>query len=267
MCAAEPKSRDGREMKNYEDVPELADSVKGPSLTLQQWAACAAALLAVLAFWGGMLTAAQRYPSEYDWRYMTVSSLLSPSGDPAGYRWALWGVALSGLCGFCSVAIRGRRGRHGATEDRPAGIRALQVGLVCMVCSALVPQWLLGIPKGHEILALLAFAGLCVGIVRLTFHAVERTLLQLMRSSIGRARSYAAAVAGAAVLPVLFAALAQAYVFFALPELHWVGLSWRTLGVPMYFSLALWEWLTCVVLSTYIVILSLADLMVRSRPV
>jgi hypothetical protein len=36
----------------------------------------------VLAFWVGMVMAARRYPSEYEWRDMPVSRLLSPVRDP-----------------------------------------------------------------------------------------------------------------------------------------------------------------------------------------
>jgi hypothetical protein len=67
---------------------------------------------------------------------------------------------------------------------------------------------------------------------------------------------YAAALAAAAISPVLLAGFAQAYVFYALPGFPWVNLSWRAHGVPEYLSFAFWEWITCVVLSGYLVILS-----------
>ncbi len=133
-----------------------------------------------------------------------------------------------------------------------------------MMCAALLPQWLLPVQKGHEILAVLAFAGLCIGMVRLMFQTVEQTLLRRMRRFSGHARLYAAIVASAAVVPVLLAGLAQAYVHYVLPELPWVNLSWRARGVPVYLSFAFWEWVTCVVLSTYMAILSLATRAVYS---
>jgi hypothetical protein len=94
--------------------------------------------------------------------------------------------------------------------------------------------------------------------VLLTFEVVERTLLRRMRRFSGRARLYAAVVAGAVVFPVVLAGLAQAYVHYVLPELPWVNLTWRTRGVPGYLSFAFWEWITCFVLSAYLVILSIA---------
>jgi hypothetical protein len=76
----------------------------------------------------------------------------------------------------------------------------------------------------------------------------------------------AVVVAGAAVFPILLAGLSQAYVFYALPQLHWVSLSWRDRGVPVFLSFAFWEWITCVVLSAYMAILPLATLVgFRSR--
>ena len=126
--------------------------------------------LGVLAFWAGLWIAARRYPSEYDWRYMSISNLLYPDRNPDGYQWAWGGLMLCALGGLCWTTVLFRDGRPGATGRRPVGIWALIVGYVCMVC-ALVPERALRVPKGHEILALAAFFGQCVGIVQLTFLA------------------------------------------------------------------------------------------------
>jgi hypothetical protein len=219
---------------------------------------CATALLGVLAFWGGMLMAARRYPAEYDWRYMPVSNLVSPGRNPAGYLWASAGIVFCGLCGLCWVAVLARRWKHEGAGDRPRGIRALQFGYFCMMCAAVLPQWLLRIQKGHELLASLAFAGLLVGMVRLMFQTIERILLRRTRRSSGRARLYAFIVAGAAVFPILLAGLAQAYFYYVPPELHWVHFSWRVRGWPVMLRFPFWEWIMCVVLSAYMVILTIA---------
>ena len=221
-------------------------------------ASCVVAPLGVLAFWGGMVRAARHYPTEYDWRWMPVSNLLSSGRDSAGYLWASTGVVLCSLCGLSWAAVLVGRWKHEGAGDRPRGIRALQFGYFCMICAAALPDWLLPVKKGHEILAVLAFAGLCLGMVRLMFQAIELTLLGRMRRSIGHARLYAAILAGAAVLPIFLAGLAQAYVHYVYPERHWVSLAWRESGMPVYLSFAFWEWVTCVVLSAYMAILSLA---------
>jgi hypothetical protein len=223
-----------------------------------RWATYAIAPLGVLVFWGGMLMAARQYPSEYDWRYMPVSNLLTPGRNPVGHMWATGGVVLCSLCGLCWAVVLAQRWTHEGSGGRLGGIRALQFGNFCMICSAVMPEWLLQVHNGHEILAVLAFTGLCIGMIRLMFQTIERTFLRRMRRFISHARLYSAILASAAVFPILLAGLAQAYVQYVLPELHWVNLSWRALGVPVYLSFAFWEWITCVVLSAYIAILSLA---------
>ncbi len=211
-------------------------------------------LLGVSAFWGGLWMAGQRYPSGYDWRYMTISSLLYADRNPNGYRWAWGGLMLCALGGLCWTTVLMRHWRPPGARRRPVGIWALGLGYVCMVC-ALVPSRLLPVPKGHEILALSAFIGLCIGIVQLTFQAAECS---------NAPRAYAGFLAGAALWPVLLAGVAPAYVSYALPQLPWVGPEWRARGVPVYLSFAFWEWATCAVFSAYTVSLCLATRMMSN---
>jgi hypothetical protein len=122
-----------------------------------------------------------------------------------------------------------------------------------MVGAGVLPLSLPGIPKGHEILTLLAFTGLCVGLLRLTLD-VGRTVAA--RDS-ARRRAVGLALAGLLAAPIVLAGLAQVYVYYVLPELHWVGLSWRARGVPVYLSFAFWEWMTTIVLSVYLAVLGM----------
>lgn len=221
-------------------------------------ASCVTAPLGVLAFWCGMLMAARRYPSEYDWRYMPVSNLLSLGRNPSGYLWASAGVVICGLCGLFWASVLARLWKLESEEGRLSGIRALQFGNFCLMCAALLAHWLRRIEKGHEVLAVLAFAGLLIGMIRLMFRTIERTLMRRMQRFSVHARLYAVILANAAVFPILLAGLIQAYVHFMLPELPWVGLPWRARGVPVYLSFAFWEWVTCVVLSAYMAVLAAA---------
>ncbi len=216
------------------------------------------AVSGVLSFWVGIRIAVLRYPGEFDWRYMTVSSLTSPARDPAGHLWASAGMLLCGLCGLWWATELVRYVNHKSMGSQPDGIAFLRAGLFFMGCAAVLPSWLLRIRKGHEILALLAFAGWCFGILRLTFHIVESGLRRRFVSANGRARLYAAAVVGAAVSPIFLAGIAQAYVRYSLPQLRWVSLTWRAQGLPAYLSFAFWEWITCAVLSAYMLGLSVA---------
>lgn len=222
----------------------------------------AAAPLGVLSFWCCLWIAGERYPAEYDWRYMTVSSLLYPDRNPGGYRWAWSGVALCGLGGLCWISALSWSRKLSSAGGRPLGIWAMGLGYFCMVCCALLPARFLGIPRSHDILALAAFVGVCVGTVLLTYAVVDRHLrLRMCRRPPGRSSICACAVAGGALLPILLVSLTQAYVSHALPQLPWVGLEWRKEGVPAYLSFAFWEWVTCVVLSLYTSGLSILELL------
>jgi hypothetical protein len=225
---------------------------------LVQRASYGTALLGVLLFWGGMLTAERHYPAEFDWRYMTLTDLLSPHRNPASYLWAGGGIVLCALCVLCWTLALAKSWAQENPGDRPRGTRLLAWGSVCMACSVLLPWQLPELPKEHEILSLLAFFGLCLGMVRLAFHTAEQALRPPAGGSTRRPWLHEAALAGIVGLPILLASLAQAYVYYVLPELRWVSLAWRTQGVPMYLSFAFWEWVTCAVLSAYLAVLSLA---------
>jgi hypothetical protein len=228
--------------------------------TLSRQTCHAAAPLGVLAFWCGLWIAQQLYPSEYDWRYMTISSLLYPERNPDGYRWAWGGVALCGLGGLCWVAALIRMRRRSNAANWPVGIWALGLGYICMVCCALLPARFLHISRSHDILALAAFLGLCIGTVHLTYCAVDQRLQRRARTFPGRPWIYAGVIAGAALFPILLVSITQAYVSRTLPQLPWVGLEWRRQGVPAYLSFAFWEWVTCVVFSVYTSALSILDI-------
>jgi hypothetical protein len=217
---------------------------------------CASAWAGVLAFWAGLWMAALKYPSEYDWRYMTISSLVYPDRNPDGYRWAWRGLMLCALGGLCWTAVLLRdsrqcgRGRTGVGGWGVGGW-ALGVGYLCMLSCAWLPAWLPRLPRGHDLLALSSFLALCAGIVALTFRLSARTF---------RRPLYRCLLAGLALSPIVLAAVTQAYVSYALPDLPWVGLAWRARGAPVYLSFALWEWTTCAFFSAYTFSLSLATM-------
>jgi hypothetical protein len=223
-------------------VPELAR----PALRTS-------ASIGVLAFWCGMWMAGRRYPSEYDWRYITMSSLVYPDRNPRGYLWAWAGVALCALAGLYWTGARIRQSRQPGGLAPPAGIPALAVGYLCMLCCGLLPGPLLRLPKLHEFLALTAFFGVGIGLVQSTLQAGRHG--SSLGALPGNRRSYAAALASVAVSPIVLAALAQAYVSYALPQLPWVSLAWRARGIPVYLSFAFWEWITCAVFSIYMLVL------------
>jgi hypothetical protein len=216
--------------------------------------------LGVLGFWAGMWAASRRYPSEYDWRYMTISSLLYPDRDPDGFVWAWAGVVLCALGGLCWVTAIVDSNRATKSRAQSVAVWALGFGYVCMVSCALWPGRLLKLPRGHDLLALLAFVAICIGTVQLTYLAVERNVRRRSPGFQGHAHVLAGIVSGAALVPILLVGATQADVAHAFPNLPWVGLEWRARGVPMYLSFAFWEWSACAVFSLYTVGLATAML-------
>lgn len=223
----------------------------------QARAAYSAAILpaAAVVLWAGLLMAAHRFPTEFDWRYMTVSVLLSPKDNPNVRDWAAAGVGLCGLGTLAWTFAVGPLDKPASPPThsrRPHGVYWLRWGGACMVGSGVLPFHLLGLAKTHELLTLLAFIGLCLGAVRLTVDRVWRSGSRSRPSQVlGRV------LAGVLIAPIVLAGLAQLYVFYVLPQLHWVGLGWRARGVPVYLSFAFWEWVTFVLLSVYLSALGL----------
>jgi hypothetical protein len=214
--------------------------------------------LGLLAFWLGMAAAARSYPSHYDWRYITISSLVYPDRNPHGYLWARAGIVLCALTGLYWTAGMIRAAQRPPTAGWPVGIAALAVGFTCMAGCGLLPEWRLSGSKVHDSLALAAFLGICAGVVLATLRALVRgrRLPERPGRSPLAARLRAGLVAGVPMAPIVLAALAQTYVSAALPTLPWVNLSWRARGVPVYLSFAFWEWVSCALFSLYLVALS-----------
>ena len=198
-------------------------------------------LAGLAALWAGFGMAAAWYPAEYDWRYMTVSHLLTARDNPSGYLWASGGIVGCGVLGLIWTWLPG---------PSSAGHWLARAGILFMAGSAALPQRLPGLlNKSHELLTLAAFVALCLGVVLLAFGAIQ---VLLPRWSAG----LRLVLASGAVSPVLIAGLTQAYVFYVLPGMPWVNLSWRARGVPVMLSFAFWEWATCAVLSAYWVFVS-----------
>src|SRR5690348_13580458 len=125
--------------------------------------------LGLVAFWCGMAAAAHAYPEGYDWRYQTISLLLYSDRNPRGFFWAWLGLEVCGLCGIAwTFSLRRRLGARGVSAL--GGLPLLQAGFICMCC-AVLPDRLLPVPRGHEILAIAAFVAICTGMMREMFLA------------------------------------------------------------------------------------------------
>jgi hypothetical protein len=121
------------------------------------------------------------------------------------------------------------------------------------MCLAVFPDRLLPVPKGHEILALAAFLGVCIGMMRQLFLAEKG--LNGYRS--GRTlRPLGAPLQWALPLvPLVLAGITQAYLALERPGVPWVTPAWRALGIPLFLSFALWEWVSCALFSACLLLL------------
>lgn len=129
---------------------------------------CPVPLVGILVFWGGIGMGGWAYPAEFDWRYMTLSTLLSPRQNPVGHLWATLGIVLGGACVGCWALWRARHGERGETARTPWGLWALGWGSIGVAWVGLFLRPVPGLRKGHELLTLLAVAAVCLGVVHLT---------------------------------------------------------------------------------------------------
>ena len=211
--------------------------------------------LALIAFWGGMAAAARAYQPGYDWRYQTISVLLYADQNPKGYLWAWAGLELCGLAGIAWTAALIRRPEIEIARPRTLSLRVLQLGFVCM-CFAVLPDQLLPVPKGHEACAILAFLGICIGVICQMWVVTVRRPSGFDRGTLGRSWTKIRRVMPLLpLLPLVLAGLTQAYLALERPDLPWVNPSWRARGISPFLSFGLWEWISCAVFSVCLLVL------------
>jgi hypothetical protein len=217
----------------------------------------------VTVFWVGMVGAVVDYPASFDWRFVTVSSLLYGDRNPAGHAWGIAGV---GVCGLLGAWWSTRHAlRLAAAGDWSSACRSafwtLTAGFSTMSLVAVLTETEVTILKVHEVLALTSFLCLCGGIVRLCFE----TLTDMFPHRTQASRLPVFILAGAPLLPVLLAGVTQLYLALFRPGTPWVTFAWRSLGLPAYLSFAAWEWITCVVFSLFVLSIAIAVEIVPGR--
>ncbi len=199
----------------------------------------------------GAAIAWSKYPGNYDWRYQVVSDLISPKRNPDGYRWL--GLALvlcfSFLFPLCNT-LRSRLNSQSRVLAR-LSFESLRCGMVASIAIGVERTFLDGLsaffPKGHEAIALVAFAGLCIGILGFWWLLVNERLKDKKQSTLFLFLLFAISTA-----PFIGIAFSQAYLYVVPNSLGWVAPHWAEWGVPVYLSFAFWEWLCAGALFTYL---------------
>jgi hypothetical protein len=201
-------------------------------------------LLAGAAFFGGVGLAEYRFPGDYDWRYMTISTLQSAQLNPDGARCVAWGISLTGLVLLPIAAFFFRRLRGFSERGARIGSAFMFAGLAAMVLIGITPKHPPRYPKLHEHLVALAMVGMVVSVSIYTWIALRGLARETARERRG-SRGMRMGLLVSALLPVVGTGSSQLYLYCRSESLGWVNLSWRARGVPVVLSLAFWEWLIC----------------------
>ena len=207
--------------------------------------------LATLFFLGGGLTSAHFFNGPFDWRYRTLSTLSSASSNPNGYAYCCVGLSVAfamvlPLCRYFRVRlepIAPRAARFASRALTTGFAGAIGVGVERLFSQSIS----LHTHKAHEYVALITFFGLLFGIAGF-WLCLNLWLIRVRQWPVWALTVLFLFSAG----PIIGTGLSQAYLYFVPNDLGWVGPHWADLGVPLYLSLAFWEWLTCVAIFVYL---------------
>jgi hypothetical protein len=210
--------------------------------------------VAWLTFFGGVWLAAHRFPGEYDWRYMTISLLLSVHENPHGHWVIALGISLSGLIQIPLPGFFCERLRSISPWGARLGWVFMALGLAAMILMGITPKHPSFFPRAHDVLAVTAFIGLVLSVMANTGLVVKQGLSRTAPEDSTMFWSWISLTV-LALIPMVGTSLSQLYLYFFARGLGQAPLVWHNRGVPFVFSLAFWEWLTCVFLIVYLMLL------------
>jgi hypothetical protein len=207
--------------------------------------------VAWLTFFGGVWLAAHRFPREYDWHYMVISRLLRPHENPHGYWVIALGISLSGLIQIPLPGFFYERLRGISPWGAWLGWVFMVLGLAAMILTGTTRSIS---SEAHGVLAMIAFVALVLSVMVNTGLVVKQGLSRVVPKE-GTTFWNWISLTVLALIPMLGTGLSQLYLYFFARGLGQKPLVWRNRGVPFVFSLAFWEWVTCVFLIVYLMLL------------
>lgn len=188
---------------------------------------------ALLVWSGGLLLAAWRFPGGFDWQYTVASALASRQHNPAGSLFFSGALVLAMVLLWFYVS----RLKHCPNRREllsPFALGAIRVGLfgfALVGAERLLVRDLSDLfYKAHELLALVAFFAMFLGVVG--------TLAQMAL----RRRRYLLPLL-LVVIPLLAIGVVQLTLYLQQRDLGWVDTGWREMGIPLWLSFAFWQWL------------------------
>src|SRR5204862_6683781 len=94
--------------------------------------------LIFLSFFGTLAVSAVMFPQNYDWRYRVISNLLSPRDNPAHYRLAAIGLALTALLMLPFAGHLQRQLEDASPRAARISSGAFVAGIIALICAGFI---------------------------------------------------------------------------------------------------------------------------------
>lgn len=182
----------------------------------------------------GSILAARHYPGGFDWHYTVASALASQKHNPTGSFWFAGALSVAMILLWPYVSTLKKAQLPAFPVTAKFAINALRTGMICGALLGLekllirdLSNWAY---KAHEILGLLTFLGLYLGIFMLLVQAMLRQKIYALHLLL-------------VASPLLAIGITQFWLYLSQRNLGWVDTSWREMGIPLWLSFAFWQWL------------------------
>jgi hypothetical protein len=195
-------------------------------------------LVSLLIFFSGTFVAGLHYPGGFDWVYTVASALASEKHNPTGSKWFAGALAIAMVLLWLYVTAVKEKLVLLFTPNRFALVMlrsGLLFGTLLGLEKLLIRDLSNWVYKAHEILALLMFAGLYMGVLGLLIQMMRRQTIYLLHFML-------------VIAPLIAIGITQFWLYLDQRDLGWVDTSWREMGIPFWLSFAFWQWLAIVFL-------------------
>ncbi|HYA94580.1 MAG TPA: DUF998 domain-containing protein, partial [Thermodesulfobacteriota bacterium] len=169
--------------------------------------------VAWLTFFGAVWLSAQRFPHEYDWRYMTISHLLSVDDNPHGHWIIALGISISGLIQIPLPGFFYERLRGISSWGAGLGWVFMVLGLVAMILTGITPKHPPFFPRAHDVLAMITFLALVLSVMANTGLVVKQGLFRATQKNSAMFWTWIGLTV-LALIPIVGTGLSQLYVYF-----------------------------------------------------
>jgi hypothetical protein len=214
-------------------------------------------IASVTVLYAGIVIASRYFPGGFDWPYTVASALASHRYNPDGNVWYAGGFGLSMALHWPYVnALKEQLGASRSTLNRFALI-SIRIGLISGILIGIegvfirdLAQW---VTKGHELLAILAFLGLYLGLLIFLGQAMARRKIYGIPALL-------------VTLPLVAIGITQFWLWISQRDIGWLNTEWREMGIPVWLSFAFWQWLAIVFLTIGLGALSLIGMKKKIGP-